>query len=442
MKKLIAFIAISVLVVFIGVIYTPLDQAQTAPHSNVAKVSFTFDDGYESTLKNAATTLQRYNLKGTLYIPTGCINNTGDCRKNVNATAAYLTWSQIRQLQDVYGWEIASHTQNHKRLSELHTAQKVEEIKGAKDDLAKQGFNSVNFASPEGDYDYASLAIVSKYYVSHRGFWDQNVNRWPYNDNILNVVQVQSGVSIAEVKDKIDQAIHNKQWLILVFHDIKENASTHAIDYEYETADLAAIAAYVQKKQQEGSLQNVTISEVLGHGDGNLIVNGTFANGLSNGWKTDNEKNVTKDTHDNGQFPSAVDSIKINGSAKDTHLYAPPIVANSKASYIFKAYVNTLNKTAGEFGFYIDEYDRNGKWISGKWLGAVWLPTVSHFTANYTPTSKNVVTFKIQTYFSGNAKGFVYIDNYQLYAENQAHAQPTQTQIPKHAQVLGETSAR
>lgn len=414
MRKYLVLIATTILFTFIVVIYAPVDQAQTALSPRVAKVSFTFDDGYESTLQNAAPTLQKYNFKGTIYIPTGCINNTGDCRKNVNASAAYLTWSKIRQLQNIYDWEIAAHTVNHKRLSELDAARKEAEIKGAKDELTKRGFNAVSFASPEGDYDYESLAIIAKYYISHRGFWDQNTNTWPYNDNILNVVQVQSGVSVEDVKKKVDQAIRKKHWLILVFHDIKENASTDPVDYEYKTADLAEIAAYVQIKQQEGLLHSVTVSEGLAKAESNLIVNGTFTNGISNGWTTDNKKQVIKDTALHGQYPSARDSIKIVGTAKDSHLYTPPIVAHANTTYAFKAYVNTLNKTDGEFGFYVDEYDKNGKWISGKWLGAVWLPTVSHFTANYEPTSEHVATFKIQTYFSADAKGSVYVDNYQL----------------------------
>jgi peptidoglycan/xylan/chitin deacetylase (PgdA/CDA1 family) len=404
--------------------------AQSTADPREAKVSFTFDDGFESTLTQGATTLKKYNLKGTIYVSTGCINNSGPCRNNVNPPARYLTWTGISQLKNTYGWEIAAHTVNHRRLSELSNADKETELKGAKDELARRGYTVTNFASPEGDYDYPSLAVVAKYYNTHRGFWDQNVNNWPYNDNILNVVQVQAGVSVAQVKAKIDQAIINKQWVILVFHDIRTNASTNPDDYEYRTADLDQIASYVRTKQLQGQIKPVTIAEGLIQPKPNLLQNGSFTNGIANGWSTDNPSGVARDTTSKGQFPSPQDSVKFTGTAKAGHLFTPAVAANPNATYAFKTFVNTLGKTAGEFGFYVDEYDAAGNWISGKWLGAVWLPTVSHFTATYTPTSANVVTFKIQTYLSANAGGVVYADNYQLYNINSTQPSTVPTQVP------------
>jgi peptidoglycan/xylan/chitin deacetylase (PgdA/CDA1 family) len=427
-KSLNLFIASIVIVCLFGTL--PQQSYAQVADPRVAKVSFTFDDGFESTLTQGATTLRKYNLKGTVYVSTGCVNNSGPCRTNVNPPAKYITWTQIGQLKNTYGWEIGAHTVNHKRLSELSASEKETELKGAKDELAKRGFVVTNFASPEGDYDYPSLAIAAKYYNTHRGFWDQSVNTWPYNDNIINVVQVQAGVTVTQVKAKIDQAILNKQWVVLVFHDIKTTASTNPDDYEYRTSDLDQIANYVRSKQSLGQIQPVTVAEAMTVTKPNLLQNGSFANGIANGWVTDNAPSVTKDTSSKGQFPSPGDSIKFAGSTKNSHLFTPAVAANPNATYAFKAFVNTLSKTAGEFGFYIDEYDAAGNWVSGKWLGAIWLPTVSHFATTYTPTSTNVKSFKIQTYLSGNSGGTVYVDNYQLYNMNASQPNAVPTPIP------------
>src|SRR5687768_8407010 len=37
-----------------------------------AKVSFTFDEGYDSTRTQAAPTLAKYGFSGTVYVTTGC----------------------------------------------------------------------------------------------------------------------------------------------------------------------------------------------------------------------------------------------------------------------------------------------------------------------------------------------------------------------------------
>lgn len=80
-------------------------------------VSFTFDDGAQSALTQAAPTLQKYGLTGTNYVATGCVGMTtvpNTCRANTDVP--YMTWSQILQLQNTYGWEIGSHTVNHQCL--------------------------------------------------------------------------------------------------------------------------------------------------------------------------------------------------------------------------------------------------------------------------------------------------------------------------------------
>src|ERR1051325_8720864 len=80
-----------------------------------AKVSFTFDDGYTSALTQAAPTLAKYGISGTNYIITGCVGMTtapNTCRADTDKT--YMTWDQIIQLKNTYGWDIGSHTVNHR----------------------------------------------------------------------------------------------------------------------------------------------------------------------------------------------------------------------------------------------------------------------------------------------------------------------------------------
>ncbi len=381
--------------------------------SNGAKISFTFDDGYLSTLNAAEPVLAKYGIDGTVYIPTGCINNTGACRNNVNPTASYMTWAQVKSLQDSYGWEVGAHTVNHRRLSELTNAQKETELSQSKQDLVNHGLRVTNLASPEGDYDYATLAIASKYYTSHRGFWDRNKNTFPYNDSILQVMQVQEPVTVAQVQAAIDTAIANNQWLILVFHQIKDTPSTNPDDYQYARSKLNQIASYVKTKQDAGRIRAVKVSQALDMGATNILPNGGFQSGISGGWTTDNSASVVKDTNSKGAFPNQVDSIKFTGSAPG-HLFSPKVPVTPGSKYGFKAFINTLGRKGGEFGFYIDEYDKDGNWISGQYYPVNNL-VVSYFYMTYTPSSANVAKFKIQTFYSAGVSGAIFVDNYQLY---------------------------
>ncbi len=381
--------------------------------SNTAKVSFTFDDGFQSTINIAEPVLAKYGIDGTVYVSTGCINNTGVCRNNVDPTASYMNWTQVKQLQDLYGWEVGGHSINHKRLSELTAAQKETEILQGKKELQNHGLKVSQFASPEGDYDYSSLAIVAKYYASHRGFWDRNKNIFPYNDYILQVKQVQEPVTVAEVKTAIDTAIANKQWLILVFHKVKITANSNPDEYEYSKAKLDQIASYVKTKQNVGLIRSVKVSEGFNMGSTNILPNGSFSGGISQGWVADNPASVIKDISSKGVFPSSVDSIKFTGTAQG-HLYTPRVSVIPGSKYAFKAFINTLGRKGGEFGFYIDEYDSSNNWISGQYYPVNNL-VVSYFSTIYTPSSPSVAKFKIQTFFSAAVSGQIFVDNYQLY---------------------------
>ena len=388
--------------------------AQTT-NPDSAKVTFTFDDGLTNHVTTAAPVLAKYGIKGVEYVTTSCIGSKNTC--DADPDESYMTWTQVKQLQNTYGWEIAAHSKNHVPMTTLSDSAKLKALQDSNAAFAAQGITVKNFATPEGDYNSRLLSYAARYYKSHRGFWDRNMDRmsWPYNDYTLEVKDVQAGVSVAQVKTYIDQAAANKKWLILVFHGIKANPSSDPQEYEYSTANLEEIAKYAKSKRDAGQIQTVTIDQGLAIPYTNVVPNSTFANGLNDGWTTDNAAGVTKDTNMNGSYPSAQDSMKFTGSTRASHLFTPAIPANPTATYALKAYVNNVDLKTGEVGFYIDEYNANGNWESGRWLGAVQATNVAYFTRTYKPSSTNVASFKVQTYMIANATGASFVDNYQVY---------------------------
>src|SRR5688572_26130780 len=189
---------------------TALVFAQTVPAfaavqspTAAAKVSFTFDDGFTSALTKASPALGQYGLSGTNYVISGCVGMTtapNNCA--ADGDQSYMTWDQINQLKTTYGWEIGGHSVSHPQLATdgLTVAQLEQQIANNKQELANHGYNAVSFASPFGDYSNTTLAVIAKHFASHRGFHDVSNNVWSYNDYLLNNMQVQAGVTVAQVK--------------------------------------------------------------------------------------------------------------------------------------------------------------------------------------------------------------------------------------------------
>ncbi len=389
-------------------------------------VSFTFDDGQQSALTQAAPTLQKYGLTGTDYIITNCVGMTtapNTCRANTDVP--YLTWPQATQLQNTYGWEIGSHTVDHQCLvsvggdcqaTKLTAAQVDAELANSKAALVANGFNPTAFAPPYGDYDMSALAQIAKYYTSMRGFADTGNNIWPLGDLLLRDVPVQEVTTpVSALKAKVDEAIANKTWAVFTFHDIRPAPSQVPDDYEYGTAELDQLAAYVQTKVAAGQIKNVNISNGLVTGSPNKLANPTFNNGMGDGWRTDAPTTITADAANNGSFPDSAKSVKLVSGATTGHLFSPTVSVSPATSYMFKAFLNVAAITTGEVGFYVDEYNSAGQWISGQFRKRENSRWVESMNFTYTPSSTAVASASLQIWVTGTGIT-AYVDNAQMLA--------------------------
>lgn len=106
-------------------------------------IVLTFDDGYENFYTDAYPILKKHNLKATIFVITqGVANN-----------AAYLTWPQIKEMNDSGLITIGAHTQHHPNLPDLTDALIQNEIVGSRDDIKNHlGSNPKWFAYPYGSY--------------------------------------------------------------------------------------------------------------------------------------------------------------------------------------------------------------------------------------------------------------------------------------------------
>ncbi|KUG61063.1 hypothetical protein AVL61_07810 [Kocuria rosea subsp. polaris] len=391
-----------------------------------ALVSFTFDDGNLSALTQAAPTLQQHGLTGTNYVTTGCVGMTtapNACRANPGVP--YMTWDQILQLQNTYGWEIGSHTVSHRCLvsagngcqADKLTGPEVDaELSNSKSALAAHGINATAFAPPYGDYDPTVMAEVAKHYSSMRGFADTGNNTWPLSDYLLRNIPVQEGVTpVDTLKAKVDEAIADKTWVVFTFHEIAANPSQNPDDFEYGTAELDELAAYVQTKVAAGQIENVNVSEGLVTGSPNKMPNAGFDSGIGEGWRTDAPTTVTADAGGNGSHPDPTRSVKLVSGSAPSHLFSPQVAVTPGTNYLYKSFLNVSALTSGEVAFYVDEYNAAGEWVSGQYRTRENSRWAEELNFTYTPSSTDVARASLQVIVTGTGIT-AFLDNVEMLA--------------------------
>ena len=170
-------------------------------------VSFISDDLYMADY----TKRDWFKELGCAYtIPVVCsrINSEG-----------YPTLEQVLELQNNYGYEIASHTFNHVDLSKQTDEVMEREIKSSFEFLNKNGLRCENFMIPFGGYNNKVLAVASKYYRSTRSSEED------YNLIGLDTTHIKSfwidrykTTDLEGQKARVDNAFENGLWLIFSMH--------------------------------------------------------------------------------------------------------------------------------------------------------------------------------------------------------------------------------
>jgi len=174
------------------------------------RLSFTFDDGWESAFTNGATLLNRYGYEGTFYLNPSTID-----------TASFMTSGQVADLVK-NGHEIASHGYEHLNFTTLKREDINYQFEHASNYFKEiHNMQRVNFAAPFGGNDPQTMFYARKYYASLRGTADgvntrQNMD--PYN---LRVLYVGGSVSLEKLSAAIADAKSKNGWLILIYHRIE-----------------------------------------------------------------------------------------------------------------------------------------------------------------------------------------------------------------------------
>jgi peptidoglycan/xylan/chitin deacetylase (PgdA/CDA1 family) len=218
-----------------GTTTPPVNPPPSGPYSR-GIVSLTFDDGWRNQYTNGVPLLQSHNMKATFYLLTGTMDYPD-----------YMDKSQFDGLKNA-GHEIASHTVNHPDLTTVGATKLDNELKNSQATLRGWYGPTVakNFATPYGAYNSKVLTAVKKYYRSHRST-DDGFNTKAatdvYNIQVQNILDTTTP---AQVGKWVDQAIRDKSWLVLVYHEV--TASAEDPTYAVTPTNLGAELDLIKQK--------------------------------------------------------------------------------------------------------------------------------------------------------------------------------------------------
>jgi len=213
-----------------------------------AMVSLSFDDGWKNQLTRGVPILDTYGFKGTFYVITRMpeyMLHEGEGRMTLDE------WKHLA----VAGHEIGGHSQTHPNLARLLPWRAKKEIVGSYDDLVALGITPSTFAYPYGIRNFLVRGMASgSPYVAARLAQGNAIDmaRLP-NRYAIPAYCVMAADSFETIQTMIDNAVANKHWLILAFHQIENNPPPWGSEPEM----LDRICAYLKEK----NIRVVTIAD-------------------------------------------------------------------------------------------------------------------------------------------------------------------------------------
>lgn len=231
----------------------------------------------------------------------------------------------------------------------------------------------------------------------------------------LNVSTLTSG----EVAFYVDEYDADGDWVSGQYRNRENSRWVEALNFTYTPSSTnvanASLQVVVEGSGITAYLDNV---EMLALGKelppppppANLVANGTFEAGLGDGWKTDSAASIRADDNGHGAPSTPVNSVKLQGTTTTGHLFSPRVKVAS-GNHKISAYLDIKKRATGEIGWYIDEYDSRGNWISGQWHLASTALGVSRISLDYSPSTSAVAQASLQIYVTGGSEALAYLDD-------------------------------
>lgn len=114
-------------------------------------IVLSFDDGTADFWDHARPVLERHGFRATLFVVSGHVGSVSDWDENLGEPARPLMdWKQLRELRDE-GFEIGSHTDSHRPLTEIDDDEAMRQLRRSRATLTERlGVAPALLAYPRG----------------------------------------------------------------------------------------------------------------------------------------------------------------------------------------------------------------------------------------------------------------------------------------------------
>lgn len=239
-----------------------------------AKFSFTSDDGHNNDWKYRDVFASR-GVSCTVPLVEGFVSD--------RSVYPQISLANALALQNEYGYEIGSHSYDHKRLTEYETMEEVVfQLTESKRSLTAMGLRISNFYIPFGNYTEAILDEAIKLYRAVRTS-DLGVNT-PLNKRHMKTYWIDEGtMALEEAKGIVDTARTNGQFVIFSFHSMvasrayMDNMVGALIDYIQSFDDTQVLTVDRALDRIEQVLNPDTDYKIV---NGNLVLDRFFLRSL------------------------------------------------------------------------------------------------------------------------------------------------------------------
>jgi hypothetical protein len=216
------------------------------------KVVLAFDQGHDDQYDQGKKKMSEYGFPGMSYIRTDLVGVSGR-----------VTYDELLELQDLHGWEIALRTQGT-HPDDSGTIQDKEELIDADIQImSEEGFPSIyHFAYANTDFDKLLYDLIKRKFRSGRHGGNETIlETYPPGDwNAVRCNSVGPSTSTATLAGFVDQAVTNKQMIVILFHQIT------AAGTEESAISIAKFGTFIDDLQTHvvaGDIDVVTMSQAM-----------------------------------------------------------------------------------------------------------------------------------------------------------------------------------
>lgn len=320
-------------------------------HDASGWITFTFDDGTRDVYEYALPVMAELGIPGVEF---------PRCDMILASNPYFFTWDELVEIQDVYGWEIGSHTVNHPDLSTLSDADLVYELEESKKILEEQGLFVRGLAIPYGHYDNRVLRFIAKTYDYCRTS-DQGENLlWggEYSDYQIKMHTIHRDGSVDDYEALIDKAVQDGSWLILAFHNIVTGTPVGPLEYNVD--DMRSIMEYALATP----IEVTSVAGMIADQKKSLVPNFSFesldAASWARAWSRGGDlQRIGIDENDMGNCRSRR-TLRLAGAADNQYAVSDLIPVETGETYRISFFIDQVDFVSGSTDFFIQEQTESG----------------------------------------------------------------------------------